>query len=249
MRLIFFFLLFSLKCNAGDIKRDLLRVFHWTDFEGSSKGSVWLLSVYLDDEQKISLEMNDLKQKTEYKMNAVCKNDSLIAQSQDGSISLRLKAAGIQEQSELSGYMQTSSTGKEKINLSFSFRSRSAGEADNRYFRLYGSDAEIEAFAAKIQQSLIEDNRVWISTVIQYPMNIEISPGTSLLIQTRQQFMDAYIKIFDQPFREKICSACSNNMKSDEAGVELGKGWIRINNTKKSDEKRHQLVITRISKN
>jgi hypothetical protein len=113
---------------------------------------------------------------------------------------------------------------------------------------LYGNDTEIEAFAAKIQSSLKEDNRVWISAALQYPMYVEISPGNTILLQTRQQFMDQFNKIFDSAFREKILSASALNMKSDEQGVELGKGCIRINNTKKSNEKKYQFVITSIKK-
>lgn len=249
MKYVLVFLLVCVQGFAGDIKNDLLRVFHWTDFEGVGKGSNWLLTVYLDDEKKLSMELTDTRQRVEYKMNTESKSDSLIGRSEDGSIQLRLKASGLQEQSTLSGYLQNGSGGGAKTELSFQFRSRSGGEHDNRYFRLYGSDAEIEAFVGKIQQSLIEDNRVWISTVVQYPMNIEISPGNTQLIQTRQQFMDAFVKIFDPAFKEKVCGACSLNMMSDESGVILGKGWIKINNTKKSDEKRHQFIITLISKN
>jgi len=235
-------------CSAADIRRDLLRVFHWTDFEESSTGTAWLISIYLDDEQKISMELTDVKKKTEFRLNAAIKNDSIIGISQDNGIQLRLKATGVQEQSSLKGYLSMAASGNEKKEMNLIFRSRSAGESDNRYFRLYGTDAEIEAFAAKIQQSLLEDDRVWLSMAIQYPMNIEVSQGTTILIQTRQQFMEAFNKIFDQAFKEKILGACSLNMKSDESGVEFGRGWIKINNTKKSDEKKHQYVITRLTK-
>jgi hypothetical protein len=245
MRFLLILIFIGAKGYATDIKRDVLRVFHWTDFESSVSEQGWLLSVYLDDEQKISMELVDTKQKIEYKLSPECRNDSLIGINIDKNLQIRLKASGEQDKSVFSGFMKNESV---KINLSFHFRSRSSGELENRYFRLYGSDSEIEAFGIKIQQSIIEDDRVWLSTAIQYPMNIEVNTGNILFIQTRQQFMESFNKIFDPAFKDKILGCCSINMKSDELGVDMGKGWIKINNTKKSTEKKHQLTITQIRK-
>lgn len=245
MRVLILFCLLSMQGMAADLRQEMLRVFSWTDYESTGPEAALLLSVYLDDEQKVFVELVNIKEQQEYPLKSMIKADSLLAWSEDSKIKLHLKGKGLQEQGGFQGFMVENGI---RRNCAFSYRSRSAGESNNRYFRLYGNDTEIEAFAAKIQSSLKEDNRVWISAALQYPMYVEISPGNTILLQTRQQFMDQFIKIFDSAFREKILSASALNMKSDEQGVELGKGCIRINNTKKSNEKKYQFVITSIKK-
>ena len=223
--------------------------YSWNDYKGQMFNKTVYFSVYPDDEnvmvgnyffagteEKISLQGSWNKDSIVLKS---FKNDKIY-----GWFRAKLNA---ETNHDLSGTF-VNLKGDSSTKFTFKFTAICAGDFKNRYSFLYGTDNELEAFAGKIKLALQTNDKTWLSSVIQYPIQVEPEPGKPFLIRSRQQFVEQYHKLFDIGFKEKILAEPFINLNANAECVKIGDGLIWIYNTKKSNEEKYEYCIIKINK-
>jgi hypothetical protein len=222
--------------------------YSWNDYKGNLGTNTVYFSVFPEDEGVMVGNYFFAGSMERIALQGSWNKDSIVlkAMNKDKTIGWFKAKLNASPKADLNG-VYANLKGDTLLKFNFKLSGICAGDFKNRYSFLYGTDAELEAFSVKIKSSLETNEKVWLSSSIQYPLQVQIE-GKPFLLRSRQQFMEQYNKIFDKDFKDKILAEPFINLHSTAEGVQLAGGLIWIYNTKKSNEEKYEYIITKINK-
>lgn len=89
------------------------------------------------------------------------------------------------------------------------------------------SDQDVEEFARKIQSYVLNENKEQLSKEIKYPITVKIDDKATT-IQSKDEFIKNYDKIFHSKYKQAITSAITEYMFVNWQGVMFGTGTDNI---------------------
>lgn len=222
--------------------------YAWNDYVGSLGEKTIYFSVFPEDENVMvgNYFLKGTEERISLQGNWSKDSISLKAMKQGKTLGWFKAKLNAVANAPLNGTF-TNLKGDTTLAFKFQLRHICPGDFKNRYSFLYGTDTELEAFTMKIKSSLISNEKVWLSSVLQYPIQVMVD-GKPFLLRSRQQFMEQYNKIFDKEFKDKLLAEPFINMYSNAESVQIAGGLIWIYNTKKSSEEKYEYIITKINK-
>lgn len=222
--------------------------YSWNDYKGNLGTRNLYFSVFPEDEGVMVGNYFFAGSMERIALQGSWNKDSIVlkAMNKEKTIGWFKAKLNASPKADLNG-VYTNLRGDTVLKFNLQLRAICPGDFKNRYSFLYGTDAELEAFSAKIKSSLETNEKVWLSSAIQYPLQVQIE-GKPFLLRSRQQFMEQYNKIFDKDFKDKILAEPFINLYATAEGVQLAGGLIWIYNTKKSNEEKYEYIITKINK-
>lgn len=143
-------------------------------------------------------------------------------------------------------------SGDGKISYPFSLSLKSilpGSEYGKRYAVAVGeiSDEDVEKFAAKIQDYIINNSKEKLAEDISYPISVKIN-GKNTKIQNKAEFIKNYDLIFNPSYKQAMTNASVKYMFANYKGVMFGEGeynmWI---NEIASNNGTSKLMITAIN--
>lgn len=222
--------------------------YSWNDFKGRMGEQTIYFSVFPEDDQVMVGNYFFQGKEERISLQGTWNKDSINLKAINNGKTLgwfKAKLSGTTN-ADLTGSF-SNLKGDTTLKFNFMLRHICPGDFKNRYSFLYGTDQELEAFTLKIKSSLESNEKVWLSSVLQYPLQVMIE-GKPFLLRSRQQFMEQYNKIFDKEFKDKLLSEPFINLYSNAESVQLAGGLMWIYNTKKSNEEKYEYIITKINK-
>lgn len=115
-------------------------------------------------------------------------------------------------------------------NLMLQLKTMVGGSLTQRYFELFGTTAEVDAFATKVKSAIAGNDVQWIASNCRYPLTIYAGSHQPKIIKNQQEFFIAYKKLFTPKFKSKFALMRCYNMFSNHVGAGMGKGEAWINN-------------------
>ncbi|MEO6454916.1 MAG: hypothetical protein ABIN97_12620 [Ginsengibacter sp.] len=137
--------------------------------------------------------------------------------------------------------------GNKRSSLRLQLSTMVGGSPTQRYFELFGTTQEVEAFAEKIKASFIDNDKNWLAEKCQYPLIVYFEKGKKRIINSDKQFLDNYDKLFSKAFLEKFKKIKCYNMFSSHIGAAMNKGEVVINHTKNSTSDKYEYCISSIT--
>ena len=90
------------------------------------------------------------------------------------------------------------------------------------------SDQDVENFVSKIQNYIINDNKVKLAEEIKYPINVKIN-GKITKIQNKDDLIKNYDQIFNVDYKQVISNSPTKYLFVNFQGIMFGNGEIWIN--------------------
>jgi len=104
------------------------------------------------------------------------------------------------------------------------------GSIDHKYSSL-GSNKEIENYFEKTKKAIIDDDKIWLSTNISYPIKVTIN-NKKVTIKSSKDFITKYTSIITQAFKTKISNHCICDIFANDQGAMIANGALWINKIK-----------------
>jgi len=90
------------------------------------------------------------------------------------------------------------------------------------------SDQDVENFVSKIQNYIVNDNKVQLAEEIKYPINVKIN-GNVMKIQDKDDLIKNYDQIFRVDYKQVISNLPTKYLFVNFQGIMFGNGEIWIN--------------------
>ena len=114
-----------------------------------------------------------------------------------------------------------------ELPFSLNLLSWTGGSLKNKY-SFSTSNEVVEAFFKKIKQSILTNDKIWLSKNIHYPINIDLN-NKKLKISNQSQFLNNYSKITTENLKIKNKNSCVCDIFSNWQGAMFADGLIWIN--------------------
>ncbi len=248
IKMIFVLWLIGINFVPQPVNAQQFTYYSWNDYKGSLGNKTIYFCVFPEDEGVMVGNYFYAGTQERISLQGTWNKDSISLKAMNSGKALGWFKAKLNPvaNADLNGTF-TNLKGDTVVKFNFKLSAICPGDFKNRYSFLYGTDTELEAFSMKIKSSLETNEKVWLSSSIQYPMQVQID-GKPFLLRSRQQFMEQYNKIFDKEFKDKILAEPFINLYSNAESVQIAGGLIWIYNTKKSNEEKYEYIITKINK-
>jgi hypothetical protein len=222
-----------------------LERYGWNIFEGKLEGRQMQLAVYLVDTQRVEGNYAFEGSPVKHHVTGFTRGDSLFLHGTEPEISF-VGHLFTDTLDELTGTWEEN--GQPDNLMQFSLRSTAItrGSLENQYEDMYGTEAEVESFALKVKNAVIQGDKTWLADHIQYPLRCYLS-GKLKAIKNREDFLKAYDSIITTEFKEKLNHVYTTNLFTKDGEVMLGNGEIWIGNTTHSSEEKYDFIITTIN--
>lgn len=212
-------LLFATICNAETIQKG------WNTFEGSIGKSDIVVNIYCDSIGNLSgdycYKKHEIRIAIKGKRNG---NIFFLDEFIDTKINAKFNGKINEEDNTISG--KWSSTTHSDIAFSLKLASWTGGNLDNRY--AFGTDEEIESFVKKIKSAFVNDDKIWISKNIKYPITVSVL-SKKVKVKTAKEFTTKYSKIVNEKYKNDIKNSCICNIFSNWRGAMIANGLVWIN--------------------
>lgn len=211
----------------------------WADYNGKLGDNEILLSIYksadgklsgnyryVTDEKKTFAITGSVKDCTYYLDVVDNKNKTL------GKFVIRYTSEKVKKTDNYDGVY--TDTNNKQSPLKLQLGTMVGGSATQRYFELFGTTGEVDAFAEKIKAAFINNDKKWLAAKCQYPLVIYPAKGKEKIIKSEKDFLDSYNQLFSKAYVDKFKKIKCHTMFSNHMGVLMGKGEVIINHTKTS---------------
>ncbi|WP_067142608.1 hypothetical protein [Oceanivirga salmonicida] len=241
------FLSFSITYKSFSLDFSL-RTNTWNDFQGKLGPYEIQLSLFLFENGKI--KGNYLYKKNEEKIQLFghLKNSNVVLtevidKSENGFFNGRIF---IDDPDRFEGVWENKAR-TNKLNFKLTLKSTSSSPYEFRYANsIYGTTVEVENFVKDMKNSILNNDRIWISKHICYPIKVNLN-GNKKVINNKKTLLKYYDEIITDKFKEKIYKYYTTNLFNNWQGVMFGQGEIWINNTKNSNKKKYDYCIIAIN--
>lgn len=124
---------------------------------------------------------------------------------------------------------------------------RPGAEYGKRYARFVNnkSDQDVENFASKIQNYIVNGNKESLAEEIKYPINVKIN-GEVIKIENKDELIKNYDRIFSVDYKQAVSKAPTKYLFVNYQGIMFAGGNIWINDVM-LDGNNSQLKITAIN--
>lgn len=222
----------------------VLQTGAWATFHGKIGTSYYQLSLFLfkDSTVKGNYVLNQTSQKV--LLTGAIKGNSLnlhAVKQENLSLNGRVTSANRQDGDVYSGTF-IDATKKTTVPFKFVFGQLVYGEYNHMYSDLFGTDDEIENYAAKVKQAIIASDKEWVASNIFYPFAHSGIKGHSV-IANKKQMLAYYDKIFTPALKELLKKDMTTNLFTKDSKVMLGDGEIWISNSPNSTSKKYGFSI------
>jgi hypothetical protein len=237
MKKLFAVLLLFFQMNTFGYALDL-ELNHWYDFKGDLEGKPMQLSIFtlkggkligsycsFSNEPKVPLSGN------------ISGNEIFLTESKNGKITAEFIGKIFTDDQDRMNLTRRNIITDKKSMFHSVLMSSNAGTAAKRYTHLLGSDQALESFIVTLKKAIANNDKIWITDHIFYPLKVRISEKSTLDIKNRNQLLLQYDKIFTLALKLKISSTFSFNLFNNYQGVMLGDGQIWVNNGVNGTEK------------
>lgn len=221
----------------------------WADYNGKMGDNEILLSIYksadgnlsgnyrfVKDEKKIFLFTGNEKD-CSYYLNVVDNKNKVL-----GKFLFRYTSDKIKKTDNYDGVYTDSNNKQAPLKLQLT--TMVGGTLTQRYFELFGTTGEVDAFAEKIKAAFINNDKKWLAAKCQYPLVVYPARGKEKIIKNEKEFLDSYDQFFSKAYLDKIKKIKCYTMFSNHIGVLMGKGEVVINHTKSSTAANYEYGIS-----
>jgi len=221
----------------------------WADYNGKLGDTEILLSIfrsadgklsgnyrYVRDEKK-TFSITGNEKDCNYYLNVVDSKNKVL-----GKLIFHYTADKVKKTDNYEGVYTDSSS--KRIPLKLQLGTMVGGSATQRYFELFGTTGEVDAFAEKIKAAFINNDKKWLAAKCQYPLVVYPAKGKEKIIKNEKEFLDSYSQFFSKAYVDKIKKIKCHTMFSNHMGVLMGKGEVVINHTKTSTAANYEYGIS-----
>ena len=211
--------LFATLCKAQTIQKG------WNTFEGSIGKSDIVVNIYCDSIGNLSGDYCYKKYEIRIAIKGKRNGDIFfLDEFIDNKINAKFNGRINEEDNTLSG--KWSSKTHSDSTFSLKLASWTGGNLENRY--AFGTNEEIESFLKKIKTAFVNEDKIWISKNIKYPINVTILKK-KVKIKTAKDFISKYSKIVNEKYKNDIKNSCICDIFSNWRGAMIANGLVWIN--------------------
>lgn len=123
----------------------------------------------------------------------------------------------------------TWSDGKTSMPFDVHLSGITSGTPTKRYNDTKQSDAQVEAYMKKVKTAILNNNKEWLSTQVNYPYKASTPEGKIVSLKNKQEFISKYSLVVSEGLKKRIANICTCNLFMNYRGVMLGNGEVWIN--------------------
>lgn len=196
-------------------------------FEGNIGTHNICMAIYRDGEQLSASYVTQNDDDGEIKLQGTIQvdNASFILQNEDNDIIFKGTIKPDTKEGEI---LDGTYTTVEETPFSLTLTHAIGNTYETRYSIPNSNTEDIEEFAKKIKEYIIEDNKQGFSKLIDYPVNIKIN-GKKIMINSPEEFEKRYNDIINSDFKDALSKAYTKYLNSNSTGIMLSNGKIWIN--------------------
>lgn len=218
----------------------------WSIFSGELDGEEIVMSLFPDTSDGVRGDYFDKESETKIPLSGNIQGDSIFLKGYDDVTTVLFKGKLIDKDGNYyQGIFRILPDGKE-VFFKLMHTGGTGGTFEHRYTDLYGTTEEVEQFVKSMKQAVLTKNTEWLSTHIDYPINVAVGPNKIVKITSSKEFVDNAHRIFSASFREFIRSYRTKGLWHNHYGVSFGRGEIFIQNKKGSTPENYGYAIKEI---
>lgn len=196
-------------------------------FEGNIGNQNICMVVYRDGEQLSASYITQNDDDGEIKLQGTIQldNASFVLQNENNNIIFR---GTIKPDTKEGDLLDGTFTNVEKSHFSLAHTHTIGNTYETRYSIPGTNTEDIEEFAKKIKEYIIENNKEGFAELIDYPINIKINEK-KIAINSSEEFEKKYDDIINSDFKLALSKAYTKYLDSNPTGIMLANGKIWIN--------------------
>lgn len=221
----------------------------WADYSGKLGDNEILLTMYKSADGKLSGNYRFVKDEKKTFAFTGNEKDCIynlevkgIEDKVNGKFAFRYTLDKIRKTDNYDGVY--TDTNNSQAPLKLQLNTMVGGSLTQRYFELFGTTGEVDAFAEKIKAAFAAGDKKWLAAKCQYPLAVYSERGKKKVIKDEKEFLDSYNKLFTKEYLDKIKKIRCYTMFSNHIGVLMGKGAVVINHTKTSTAANYEYCIS-----
>lgn len=240
-------LIFLLCWNISNADAFDFETDKWVDFEGKLGNMDIQLSLFHLKNGEITGNYCYKKYEIKIKLKGRVKGDQIeLNEIVNGKLKGSFKGTFFEKEDKFEGIWTKEN---KKYNFYLSISSIvGMGEVEHRYSFFDGTDNDVEEFMKMVKISILNNDKIWISKHINYPLKTNLSNQKSIIIKNQKQMILYFEQVFHKSFKKEISTFCCCNLFIKYSGVMLGNGqiWINPGNPNPNKDK-YQYSITSIN--
>jgi len=242
MKYLFIFLLPVISFVTA--KANPLEKNRWHDFEGLVADKVSHLSVYVEDNGKISGQFCYAGRKPEHRIEGLMEGDRLqltIVSGQKNVAQFHAKLTS-SDADRLEGEWTDLDT-KDVFIVKLTYIASVGGDANHRYTAVDLPDSVAENFMQLAVAKILAKDKQWVSKNTFYPLETSLMGKKGVTIRNAAQLLAAYDKIFYPEYLVRLRSVCFCGLFHNYRGLMVGRGELWIGQVPAGAGKKPRLVI------
>ncbi|MDW2799509.1 hypothetical protein RZO55_18200 [Clostridium boliviensis] len=196
-------------------------------FEGNIGNQNICMAIYRDGEQLSASYITQNDDDGEIKLQGKIQldNASFILHNENNNI---IFSGTIKPDTKEGELLDGNFTNVEKSHFSLVYTHAIGNTYETRYSIPGTNTEDIEKFAKKIKEYIIENNKQDFAELIDYPINIKINEKKTI-INSAEEFEKKYDDIINSDFKHVLSKAYTKYLDSNPTGIMLANGKIWIN--------------------
>lgn len=213
------FLLVATICNSQTVK------VGWNSFNGSIAENDIVVNIYRDSIGNLIGDYCYKKYETRIPLKGKLNGNAFFLYEFIGkNINAKFNGKIDEEKNIITG--KWLSTTHSDMVFFLKLSSQTGGSLDNKYSK--GTNEEVENFFKKIKESILNDEKIWLSKNTKLPIEIYVGKK-KIKIKSQKQFIASYSQIISKSLKKRVAESCICDIFSTSRGAMIANGFIWIN--------------------
>lgn len=199
----------------------------WSTFSGKIDNYPITISIYNDKNDNLSGNYCYNKQEQRITIKGTKKGSQVYLEEVIENKKNASFQGSIDENTNTISGKWINATNNKELNFNINLSSQSGETLENRYFSGISNES-VELFIKKTKESIIKNQKNWLSQNIKYPITVSVF-NKKIKIKNQKEFLDKYSDFFSEKFKNEIKKSCTCDIFSNWQGAMFADGLIWVN--------------------
>lgn len=220
----------------------------WHDFEGTIGNKLAHISVFIEDDGKLTGIMCYSGKQSSYRLQGTMDENQIqftIYQHQQ-SIARVVGTLTSTDADRIVGQWKEVATGTVQA-IQVAYLSSCGGDLSHRYTSIDFADSVAERFMQTAVEKIIAKDKKWVAQNTFYPLKTSYLGKKGVTIRNAQELLNNYDRIFYPAYLSKFTDVCFCGLFHNYRGLMVGRGELWIGQMPSSPGKKPRLVINAVN--
>ena len=220
----------------------------WHDFEGMLGNRLTHLSVFIEDDGKLSGKLCFAGQLPAWDLQGKLVDSQFQILAYENKVPVASITAAIVsgDADVLTGEWKNTKSG-DKQALKLMYIASCGGDIAHRYTSIDFPDTVAEQFMQQSVNRIIQKDKKWVAANMLYPLNTSLLGKKGITIQNEQALLKYYDQIFYPDYVSRLQSVCFCGLFHNFRGLMLGRGELWIGQMPSVKGKKPRLLINAVN--